>query len=115
MYGASSGHVYAPHKMPRDVVYERPANPVKYKDIHFPERDWSVWELDLLEYEDDEIRAIQETSKISPELAKVHGCTGYTPFLRLQSVVMPWTFAPDIMHLKDENVMKAYLKLWMGT
>ena len=72
------------------------------------------WELDLLEYEDAAIREIQEAFEPNPELAWVQGCTGQTPFLRLQAVVMPWMFAPDIMHLKDENVMKGYLKLWMG-
>lgn len=95
--------------MPIDEPYVQPNPPTKYRDKHFPERDWDIWSLNQLEYEDHELRVIQERAKDDSDWGRLRGFSGYSPFLKLQSVVLPWSFAPDIMHLKDENVMKLYL------
>lgn len=65
---------------------------------------------------DTEIRAIhktvvQELDERFGNLVRVNGEPGFSI---LQSVVYPWTFILDLMHLKDENYMRLKLALWTG-
>lgn len=45
---------------------------------------------------------------------KLVGTNGEPVFSRLSSIVYPWCFTPDSMHLVDENTPRLYLTHWMG-
>lgn len=126
MYGISAGHIYCPLEPPQNQVPKvAQANPVpadrttkkkkvSKKERFFPERAWDPNNLPI--YTDSTLRSNQKTveNKMGFVWGKLVGTNGEPVFSRLNSIIYPWSFTPDVMHLVDENTLRLYLAHWMG-
>ncbi|KAH8153286.1 uncharacterized protein LAJ45_02873 [Morchella importuna] len=137
IYGISEGHIYCPLEPPRDraaVPEQEPsqgepssgqAQPgpssnkrkrkprAAKKSGHYPEKSWDPRTLPV--WTDEEMRQTHKAVE-DKNIAwgKLMGTNGEPIFSCLKSIVYPWCFTPDVMHLLDENTPRLYLAHWMG-
>ncbi|KAH8151229.1 uncharacterized protein LAJ45_03772 [Morchella importuna] len=120
IYGISEGHIYCPLEPPRDRKdalggeARRKGSRVPKRNANFPEKSWDAENLPI--WTDAQVRENQKTVEETMDLqwGKMMGTNGEPVFSSLVSVVYPWTFTPDVMHLVDENTPRLYLAQWMG-
>ncbi|KAH8152350.1 uncharacterized protein LAJ45_03777 [Morchella importuna] len=105
IYGISEGHIYCPLEPPRDRKdalggeARRKGSRVPKRNANFPEKSWDAENLPI--WTDAQVRENQKTVEETMDLqwGKMMGTNGEPVFSSLVSVVYPWTFTPDVMHL----------------
>lgn len=97
-----------------DVTSKKRKRKASKQEQFFPERSWDPESLPV--YSDAILQSNQKTveDKMDYVWGKLEGTNGEPVFSKLTSIVYPWTFPPDVMHLVDENIPRLFLAHWMG-
>jgi hypothetical protein len=108
--GGRGGHIYCPFKLPHDLSSEARQNP---KISMFEERDVLTEPLDLRTDDMYRRQAWHVFDQADTHSGDV-GIKRLTVWAELESIVFPWSFVLDSMHLFWENILPFLFNFWRG-
>ena len=98
-----NGKYYCAHLPPVNTPSYKRIHGEKYKAGQLPTREHEDWVNNALRIENGE-----------PFLSDSQGINGFSPFLELSSVSVPYSFCLDTMHVVLENLVKFLWKVSVG-